>query len=63
MTITGANNLGNLSNLGFSSEMVSAGPNDWKQLMKQALYKFGNPLVPTERHFILLYLNKQYKKA
>ena len=48
MTVTGANNLGNLSNLGFQVEMVSAGPKDWRRLMKQALYKFGNPLVPTE---------------
>ena len=48
MTVTGARNLANLSNLGFQVEMVSAGPKDWQRLMKEALHKFGNPLVPTE---------------
>ena len=48
MTVTGAKNLANLSNLGFQVEMVSAGPKDWQHLMKEALHKFGNPLVPTE---------------
>ena len=48
MTVTGANNLANLSDLGFQVEIFSAGPRDWKRLMREALYKFGNPLVPTE---------------
>ena len=48
MTVTGAKNLTNLSDLGFQVETISAGPKDWKRLMKEALYKFGNPLVPTE---------------
>lgn len=46
MTVTGAKNLANLSDLGFQVEMLSAGPKDWKRLMKEALQMFGNPLVP-----------------
>lgn len=48
LTVTGAANLSNLTNLGFQVDIFTPGPYDWKRLMKHALLHFGNPLVPTE---------------
>lgn len=47
-TVTGAKNLGNLSRLGFDTEIVSLAPLDWRRLMKYAFINYGNPLIPTE---------------
>lgn len=48
ITKWGARNIENLIQQGFDTMMLRPNPKIWKKVIKYALYKYGNPVKPTE---------------